>query len=270
MEEIKRYQLRGLTGEVKRVRFGDRVVDYWAPDGGSDSLLIAHDGQNIFDWRTATNFATWRLAQNASRVANELNQRPPLVIAIFHGKTKLDPHGRARDLCPEDAFRDGIAPAQKPTIDISQLRGNSYTAKIFEEILPTILAETKSQITPERSAMIGSSMGGLATLYALINYSSRFHTALALSTHWTLAGAPLVDWMLARIPKPELHRIWMSRGERGYDAEYPPFQDLANQKLIEAGWENNFESKIFKGAGHNERAWAKQIEQPLRYWLAKL
>ncbi|MFM9141291.1 MAG: alpha/beta hydrolase-fold protein, partial [Actinomycetota bacterium] len=183
---------------------------------------------------------------------------------------KRDPPGGARDLCPEDAFRDGSAPSQSPAISVSQLRGNSYTASIFDEILPTILEESKLQITPERSAMIGSSMGGLATLYSLIDYSSRFHTALALSTHWTLAGAPLVDWMLSRIPKSKLHRIWMSRGERGYDAEYPPFQDLANQKLIEAGWEDNFESKIFKGAGHNERAWAKQIEQPLRYWLAKL
>jgi len=270
MEEIKRFQLRGIRGEVKRVRISERTVDYWAPPEGSDSLLIAHDGQNIFDWRTASNIKTWRLAQTASRVADELNQRPPLVIAVFHGKSKRDPHGRARDLCPEDAFRDGIVPSQSPAISVSQLRGNSYTASIFDEILPTIWEETKLQIAPERSAMIGSSMGGLATLYSLINYSPRFHTALSLSTHWSLAGEPLVDWLLSRLPRPKDHRIWMSRGERGCDAEYPPLQERANQKLIAAGWKDNFESKVFIGAGHNESAWAKQVSEALGYWLSKL
>jgi predicted alpha/beta superfamily hydrolase len=270
MEEIKRFQLRGIDGEVKRVRISGRIVDYWAPPGGSDSLLIAHDGQNIFDWRTASSFKTWRLAQNATRVAVELNQKPPLIVAVFHGKSKADPHGRARDLCPEDAFRDGVTPSQTPAIEVSQLRGNSYTAKIFEEILPTILQESRSQVSPERSAMIGSSMGGLATLYSLINYGSRFKTALSLSTHWSLAGTPLVEWLISRLPSSGEHRIWMSRGERGYDAEYPPFQKQADKKLIEAGWQDNFVSKVFKGAGHNERAWASQVNEPLRFWLSKL
>ncbi|MFM7542184.1 MAG: alpha/beta hydrolase [Actinomycetales bacterium] len=270
MEEIKRFQLRGLSGEVRRLRFGERIVDYWAPPGGSDSLLIAHDGQNIFDWRTATNFATWRLAQSASAVAQEFNQKPPLVVAIFHGKTKTDPHGRARDLCPEDAFREGILPTHAPEFSVSALRGNAYTYQIFEEILPAVLRETDLQISPERSAMIGSSMGALATLYSLIKYGSRFNTAIALSPHWTLAGEPLVDWLIPRIPNTKQHRIWLSRGELGYDAQYPPFQNRADQKLVELGWQENFISKVFKGAKHNERAWANQVREPLRYWLSAL
>jgi predicted alpha/beta superfamily hydrolase len=269
MEEIKRYQLRGLEGDVVRLRFGERIVDYWAPSGGSGSLLIAHDGQNIFDWRSATNFATWRLAQSANKLAKDLNQSPPVVVAIFHGKSKSDPYGRARDLCPEDAFREGVQPLQKPTIAVDQLRGNQYLFDIFENIIPSILKREQLSISPNRTAMIGSSMGALATLYSLIEHGAKFHTALALSPHWTLGGAPLVDWMIPRLSNSREHRIFLSRGERGYDSEYHPFQSQAEKLLEKSGWNSRYQSRIFNGAKHNERAWARQVSDALSYWLSK-
>ena len=41
MQEIKRFQVRGVPGEVVRAQFGSRTVDYWIPKGGTDRLLIA-------------------------------------------------------------------------------------------------------------------------------------------------------------------------------------------------------------------------------------
>ena len=31
----------------------------------------------------------------------------------------------------------------------------------------------------------------------------------------------------------------------------------------------NFTSKVFRGAGHNERAWAKQVSDALEFWLGE-
>ena len=74
MQEIKRFQIRGVPGEVVRTRFDDRIVDYWTPRGGSEHLLIAHDGQNVFDGTTSTHpRQTWKMAQSAIDVANELS-----------------------------------------------------------------------------------------------------------------------------------------------------------------------------------------------------
>ena len=126
MKEIKRFQVRGIPDQVTRADFAGRIVDFWAPEGGSDSVLIAHDGQNIFDPRTATHLRqTWRLAQNSIRVAKENQKKPPLIIAVFHSANKQDPYGRIKDLSPEDAFRSGIKPSNTiTTLDISDLRGN--------------------------------------------------------------------------------------------------------------------------------------------------
>jgi len=268
MEEIKRYQIRGLPNSVVRVRFGERIVDYWAPPSGSKHLLIAHDGQNIFDRKTATKFSTWKLAEKATQVATELGEKPPAIIAIFHGKSKSDPHGRARDLCPEDPFHNGIAPVAPAKFELKDLRANSYLAQIFEEIIPRILKENNLEVAPANRAMIGSSLGGLATLYAAINFSKEFHTSLSLSPHWTLAGNPLVDWMIPKLPNQQTHRIWMSRGTKGYDAEYQPFQNKADKLMRNLGWdEERFKSHVFAGAAHNERAWSRQIKEPLTFWL---
>lgn len=269
MLPIKRFQVRGLPGAVQRSEISGRIVDFWAPAGGSDHLLIAHDGQNIFDRRTATRRRTWQLAERSYRVASELKITPPTIIAIFHGRSKSDPHGRARDLCPEDPFREGMQPLTTPLITIDQLRGNSYLENIFNEIVPTICEATKTSVRPNQTAMIGSSMGGLATLYAMTKFNERFHTALALSPHWVLAGDPLVDWLLRRIPNRSELKIWMSRGTKGLDASYQPHQELADRILKDLGWGARYQSKVFHRTSHNERSWSSYVDQPLRFWLSQ-
>ena len=44
MELVKRYQIRGVPGEVSRFDFDGRTVELWAPQEPSSHLLIAHDG----------------------------------------------------------------------------------------------------------------------------------------------------------------------------------------------------------------------------------
>jgi predicted alpha/beta superfamily hydrolase len=269
MERIKRFQVRGLAGQVERVHFDGRIVDYWAPDGGSDHVLIAHDGQNIFDRRTATFVYTWKLAQTAARVALEEGKRAPLVIGVFNSSTKSDPHGRAKDLCPEDPFRDGVKPLVSPEFDVDSLRGNQYLENIFTTIVPKISKMTDSNNQPDKTAMIGSSMGGLATLYAATRYSQYFNTPLALSTHWPLGGDPLVDWMIPKIPQESVAKVWMSRGTKGLDATYPRFQDRADRTMEKLGWsDSRFITKVFHRSTHNERSWASYVDEPLRFWLS--
>ncbi len=268
MKEIKRFQVRGIPGAVTRADFSGRIVDFWAPEGGSDHVLIAHDGQNIFDRKTATFIYTWRLAQTAIRVARDSGKHAPLIIGVFHSSTKDNPHGRSKDLCPEDPFREGVKPASSPLLSLDQLGGNDYLEKIFGEITPEIALQTQSNYLPTKTAMIGSSMGGLATLYAAIKHADKFRTALALSPHWPLAENALVDWMIPKIPQNNDFRVWMSRGTKGLDSSYKPFQDRADQLMLNLNWSaNNFKSKVFHRTTHNERSWASYVDEPLKFWL---
>ena len=271
MKEIRRFQVRGIPGEVTRADFAGRIVDFWAPEGGSDRVLVAHDGQNIFDPRTATHLRqTWKLTQNAIRVAKEFNQKAPLVIGVFHSSSKNDPYGRVKDLTPEDIFKSGVKPSKPiPDLSINDLRGNEYLERIFSNIVPAIATQTKSTVLPEKTAMLGSSMGGLATLYSFVNHSDKFHTALAFSPHWVLAGDELVEQLLKNLPSHHGRKLWMSRGTKGLDASYEPYQLRADELVRQKGWNSNFITKVYHRSGHNERSWSRYVDEALRFWLGK-
>ena len=265
MQEIKRFQIRGVPGEVVRTRFDDRIVDFWTPRGGSEHLLIAHDGQNVFDGTTSTHpRQTWKMAQSAIDVANEAGINPPTIIGVWHSATKSNPWGRAKDLAPEKFFTPDayVDPRWAVKDSVIVLHSDAYLNQIFNVIVPAVQGAN----TPEKTAVIGSSMGGLATLYAAIQHPDKFSTALALSPHWIISDKNFARSMVESLPLT--HKIWMSRGDKGIDKEYPPLQNYVDALMRERGFTSNYESKVYKRSGHNERSWAKYLNDPFRFWLS--
>jgi predicted alpha/beta superfamily hydrolase len=273
MKNVKSYRIRGVDGAIHRVEFDGRLVDFWTPTKSPAHLLIAHDGQNVFDRDTSTRRSTWQMVHSAVRVSQVLGVTPPAIIGIFHSRTADNPWGRILDLAPQDPFQNGIEPAEKnEEISLEDLQGNKYLDQITEEIAPTIAAEIGMNLVDTNKAVIGSSMGGLASLYALGKRPDFFTAALALSTHWSAGDLPLVEALIDALPTPGRHRVWMSRGTRGLDREYGPFQERADQKMREAGWHEgeDFITRVYKQSGHTERSWAKYLDEPIKFWLSPL
>ena len=273
MEEILKYELKGINEPITRVKFGERIVEFWGGGKKTDKLLIAHDGQCIFDSRVAKNNNTWKLAENASLVAEDLNVTKPLIIAIWHRGNVGDSVSRGIDLSPEDYFKSGIQlfPKNGP-FDLNAIQGNKYLQEIFELIVPKVLKMTNSVVIPKRTAMIGASRGALCTLYALSRYPQHFYTAIAHSTHWPIGGNSLVKLTIDDLPTPNEHRIWMSHGTLGFDAEYEPFQNYANDLLKQKGYERDVDYffTLYPQFGHTESDWAKQAGDSLRNWFQKI
>jgi enterochelin esterase-like enzyme len=182
---------------------------------------------------------------------------------VWHSSTKSNPWGRAKDLAPEkfftaDTYVDPRWAIKNPTIT---LQSDSYLMQIFNEIVPAIYGAH----APEKTAVIGSSMGGLATLYAAIQHPDKFATALALSPHWVISNEHFARSMVEALPLT--HKIWMSRGDKGLDKEYVALQNFVDTLMRQRGFKHNYESKVYKRSGHNERSWAKYLHEPLRFWI---
>lgn len=272
MELIKRYQVRGVPGDVSRVNFSGRIVDFWIPRGDTQHLLIAHDGQNVFDGKTSTHRrSTWEMAQSAIRVSEHLGITPPAIIAVFHSGSKHDQHGRAKDLSPQRFFQEDVVvnSANVVKADLDNLRGDQYLNMIFDQIVPEILSSHELEIPLANRAMIGSSMGGLSTLYAGIQRPDQMSALLALSPHWTIGGNRLVERTIEELPKPGSHKVWMSRGTKSLDADYKPFQELADRLMKEKGYRigHDFVTKVYEKTSHNERSWASYLDQVMKFWL---
>ena len=275
MKAIKQFQVRGIPGEVIRISIGDRIIDYWAPKGPTDTLLIAHDGQNIFDGKTSTHRGkTWEVGQSVNRVSQHLGSTPPAVIAIWNGNNKANPWARIKELAPEKVLRGGVKVIVSDLIPVTveDLYGDQYLDEIFSTIVPSLVDLLEIDATPEKTAMIGSSMGGLCTLYALDQYRDHFHTGLALSTHWPLGANPLVDALIGNLPDPGKHKIYMSHGTKGLDADYGPFQKRADELMLGKGYRvgTDFLTKVHVRTGHNEKSWASFIDEPISFWLENL
>ena len=271
MKRVKSYYISGVPGVVNRLEFNGRLVDYWSPDKVIDRLLIAHDGQNIFDRETSTRRRTWRMAHSAIRVSQELGITPPAIIGVFHSRSTSNPWGRILDLAPQDSFQNGVESAEaNDQIALEDLQGNNYLEQVTDSIAPAIAAELNMELKSINKAVIGSSMGGLASLYAIGKRPDFFTTCLALSPHWSAGDAPLVDALIDALPAPGEHKIWMSRGTRGRDRHYEPFQDYADQKMLDAGWQEgrDFVTRVYQNSGHTEKAWAKYLDQPMKFWLS--
>ena len=203
------------------------------------------------------------MAQSAINVAHEQGIKPPTIIAVWHSATKENPWGRAKDLAPEKFFTAGafVDPRwaiKDPTLVV---HSDAYLKKIFEEIVPAIHGVSSA----EKTAVIGSSMGGLATLYAAIQYPDKFRTALALSPHWVISDENFVRAFVQEIPVSM--KIWLSIGTRGLDSEYREFHELAKTLLLERGMHDSLRTRIFEKSGHNERSWARNLKEPLEFWL---
>jgi len=61
----------------------------------------------------------------------------------------------------------------------------------------------------------------------------------------------------------------MSRGTKGLDASYEPYQLRADELVRQKGWNSNFITKVYHRSGHNERSWSRYVDEALRFWLGK-
>jgi predicted alpha/beta superfamily hydrolase len=263
---LSEFGVRGVRGKVRRIEISGHTVDFWGPKNPTH-VLIAHDGDEMFDRKATSSRQTFKLAEISQRVALKRNLQPPLLIGIFHSKSNEDPKGRHKDLFPEK-FRNEAAADQYRDLE---LRGDSYQRKIALEILPTILDLLKAQIAMNRTAIFGASMGGLSALYGMASYPNVYGTGLIFSPHWIIGGNELVKNLIDSLPDPTHHRLWLSRGTTGLDALYEPFQKLAIENALGNGWiqGNNFHHEVFRRTGHNQRSWRSYLAKAINFWLSE-
>ncbi len=281
MIEIEQFQVRGLSGRVRKVRFGSRTVDYWAPANPGHHVLIAHDGQNIFDKRNIGinphQRATWELAKSAARIAELNDLTPPTVIGIYHTPYAEDNLGRVKEYTPQQFMskKDDWAPISyglyPENVDsfLNSLTADQHIENIVNEVVPTITEEIGQTYSPETTAILGASMGGLAAIYAVIRRPDYFHAALSFSPHWVIGGNKLAENLMNSFPETGSHKLWMSRGTKGLDASYEEPQDLATKLIKERGYREGIDLRyrtLNRGA-HTNATWARYVPDALNFWL---
>lgn len=235
-----------------------RLVTVYLPAGYDEHpernypVLYMQDGQNLFEpERAFVPGQHWRLKDAADAAISARRAAPMIIVGVDHaGVARLDEYTPTRD---ETKGGGG--------------RAADYVRMIREELKP--LVDEKYRTRADETAVGGSSLGGLVSLYAALEAPDLFSAAAVMSPSvWWNARAILthVD-AFAHESRP---RMWVDIGLRE-GAEAVSDARLLRERLRAHGWrDTDLRYVEDRRADHSEAAWAGRAQQVLEFLFPPL
>ena len=160
----------------------------YGQSGASYPVLYMHDGQNLFDVRTA--FAgEWKVDETLESLIHQGVLDPIIVVGIENGGAS-----RVTEYTPwVDAGNGGGG-------------GDAYLTAVRDVLLPEVGRRYRTRTGPEHTWMCGSSLGGLISAYAGYAYASTWGRVAAVSPSYWWADRQMVAFAQAQ-GKPALSRV---------------------------------------------------------------
>ncbi len=273
---------------VVRSKYADprRVVVWlpsgYAPHGPKYAVLYMHDGQNLFDTKTAGYGMEWQIDETLDRLIREKKVRPTIVVGIWSTPKRL------QEYVPSKAF-NGLPPEYRQKIRAlygGDPLSDGYLKFLVHELKPMIDRRFNVRTDAANTAIMGSSMGSLISLYAVDEYPGVFGAAGMMSTHWPLFITPdgksvsdeeyevvssaFEHYLAPALPDPRTHKLYFDHGSETLDAIYARYQDRVDAVVARKGYRKwlNWMSLSFPGQKHNEISWASRVAVPLQFLLA--
>lgn len=233
--------------QLKRNR---RIWVYLPPDYAiSDKrypVLYMHDGQNLFDNQTSS-FGEWQVDEALNNLFNK-GDYGCIVIGIDNGGAK-----RLDEYSPWVNAEYGGG------------EGDEYMDFIVRTLKPYVDVTYRTLPGPQTTGIMGSSMGGLISMYGFADWQATFSRAGVLSPAFWFAGTGPVDDVRAH-PKKGDSRVYFLAG--GQEPEYVQTDiTKVNDALLAVGFTPaDITFKVSPDGQHSEWFWRREF--PAAYsWL---
>ena len=235
-----------------------RTVRVWVPAGAATHVLYAQDGQNLFD--PTTLFGGWQLQETAPATM--------MVVGIDNTADRNDEYTHVQD-APSGDLVGGLADA--------------YAGFLEDTVRPLIAAQYGE---PARRGLLGSSLGGLLTLYVAHTLPASYDFAASLSgtVGWGSIATDVHNQTILELyaaAEPTGVVLYLDSGGSNStacsDADGDGIEDdsdngddyCENAQLYSIlkgiGYADGVDVHYYfeAGAQHNEAAWAARVAQPL-------
>ena len=225
-----------------------------------------HDGQNLFDPATSYGGSSWEVDRAVCRLIRAGKTPGAIIVGVWN--SGLD---RFPEYMPQKAITGATVtyhPGMPPQPSAS-LCSDRYLKFLVEEVKPFIDRTYRTQPDRTRTFVMGSSMGGLISAYALAEYPGVFGGAGCVSTHLPAGDGAVIDYLAQHLPKPGAHKLYFDYGTGTLDALYEPYQLKLDAVMRAAGYTEGRDwiTKKFPGEEHSEKSWRKRVEIPLEFLL---
>jgi predicted alpha/beta superfamily hydrolase len=225
-------------------------------DGTRHPVLYMHDGQNLFDGESSFSGVEWSVDEAVARMVEARQARPVVVVGIYN---------------TDDRFFE-YAPVADP--DRGGGGANLYADFIVDELKPFIDANYRTLPDRANTGVMGSSLGGLVSLYIGWRYPGVFSKIGAMSPSYWWANNHIVRF-IENYDAPRGLKVWidMGTGENPEDRDRDGVPDnlalhrRVRDALMAKGFVLGRDLRYLEdeGAVHNERAWASRFPQALEF-----
>ena len=229
-----------LTGDTERKAYVYLPVGY--DENNRYPVMYMFDGHNLFDDSEATFGKSWGLADYLDYTNTQL-----IIAAV---ECNHEDNKRLEEYTPVDFYdRDG---------SYIKAQGKKYMHWLIKKFKPFIDKNYATLTGRDYTAIGGSSMGGLMTLYALSKYNRTFSKGAALSPSLWVSGGEIPPFIKkGKYGKDTV--IYMDYGSKefsNHSVQKGVFAMTA-QKLLEK--DVMLTTRIVPGGTHSEASWEKCI-----------
>jgi len=207
-------------------------------------VLYMQDGQNVFDNATA-GFGEWGVDEALDSLGKRHGE--VIVVAIDHGAEK-----RINEYSPFDIEKYGKG------------EGDAYVNFLAETLMPYINRNYRTKKSAKYTAVAGSSMGGLISMYAILKYPKKFGVAGIFSpAFWVVPQ--LKEYAIKKAVKVK-GRLYFYAG--GHESQTMVPDMLSVFEIINNHSKAKLKSHVRAEGKHSEQTWREEF--PLFYeWMMK-
>ena len=264
-----------------------RNVDVWLPESYNPkkryAVLYMHDGQMVFDNSITWNKTAWEVDDVFGKLMDEKKIRDCIVVGVWNvdGKRSADYYPqKVIELMPEPTRTQVLEMVGNPPC------ADKYLKFLVTELKPFIDKNFSTRRNAKNTFVMGSSLGGLISAYALCEYPDIFGGAGCLSIHTPIISLEKLDptnpaednpgaqafrdYLMKNLPKANSRKIYFDYGNRTIDVYYAPYQHRVDELMQQKGYNNkHWMTKFFDGDDHSEIAWSNRLHIPAVFLLGK-
>lgn len=224
---------------------------YLPPSYGSDTkrrypVLYMHDGQNLFDAKTAAYGTEWNIDEVADRLVRQGDMEEVIVVGIDNTNDRI---GEYTPCC--DAKHGGG-------------KLNAYADFVAKTVKPWVDKQYRTKPGRAHTAIMGSSLGGIASLGIAQRYPKVFSMAGGFSSSFWWNNRDAVRNPPKRMPL----KLYIDAG-----TVYDGMEDSADfrQALLKNGYREGRDLLFVadEGGRHNELSWASRVHIALAWFFGR-
>jgi predicted alpha/beta superfamily hydrolase len=227
-------------------------------------VIYFHDGQNAFFDQDAKYGTSWRVQDELAKLYRD-NESMEFILVAIDNSPLFDFNGRFNEYSPwkmDDSF-------QLPSRDkgIYQLGGHgaAYAEFVAHDVRYYIESHFRTLNDRSNRLVMGSSMGGLISLYIAMQYNDIFGSSGVFSPAFWFNKPACLQW-LKGIELSQPLKLYMDVGtNETSDEAREDFNQIyvddtkVVARLVERMDNVSLNCQVFQGDIHNERAWQRRF-----------